>query len=145
MKHNERGFTLIELLAAILILSIIGIIIWNVFIQGNKYNQTAISKNMLQQEANLVVTDLTKIHQTSSTYTISSTGCQISVSYTRNDGTTSSEVLNSSNICYSSSFTGTVDPNVTDINLTITLSDKEKPSNKFDVDTILYRLKDGGI
>lgn len=145
MKHKERGFTLIEVLASILILSIIGVIIWNVFIQGSKYAKYSLSKNALQQEANYVITNLTRIHQTSTTYQISSSSCQINVTYTKQDGTISTKLFDSQDICYSTNFTGTVNPNEDDINLTITLSDKKKSSSKVDISTILYRLKDGGI
>lgn len=145
MNQKQCGLTFIELLATITVLSIIGIIIWNVFIQGNKYSQTSISKNMLQQEANLVITNLTKIHQTSAQYEIISSSCQISVSITKKDGTTTSQVFDSPTICYSTNFSGIVDPSQDDINLTITLSDKKNSSNHLDVDTVLYRLKDGGV
>ena len=52
---NQKGVTLIELLATITILSIIGVIIWNVFIQGTKYSNTAVTKNRLIQESNIVI------------------------------------------------------------------------------------------
>lgn len=142
MVRNQRGLTLIELLATLSILSFIGVIIWNVFFQGYHYSQKAINKNMLQQEANIVITRLTKIHQISKEYELITAGCQITVNYTNQDNTQQSEIFEHSKFCYSTNFSGLVDPNADDIKLKIFISDKNDPNNRAEVDTILYRLKD---
>jgi prepilin-type N-terminal cleavage/methylation domain-containing protein len=151
LKLNQRGLTLIEVLATLVILSVAGVIIWNVFFQGYNYSQKAISKNSMQQEANLVITSLKKIHQTSDEYTIANfeeSGCSaIKISYIEYIITHPTEVNNqlfhNARLCISSSFTGTI--NTKDINrvpLTITINDKNNPSDSVQIDTILFRMKE---
>ena len=79
-KINQRGITLIELLATLAILSIVSILIWSIFFQGTNYSNKAMTKNQMQQEANIIITNLTKIHQTSDSYDIdSSKTCSFTV------------------------------------------------------------------
>ena len=58
---NQRGITLIELLLTISIISFVGVLIWSVFFQGTEYSNTAITNNQMQQEANIIMTKITKI------------------------------------------------------------------------------------
>lgn len=78
---NQKGLTLIELLATITVLSIIGLIIWGVFIQGTQYFQNAMTKNQMQQEANIILERIKNIHQTSDSYTIAPLDNRIIVEY----------------------------------------------------------------
>ncbi|MFD2046318.1 type II secretion system protein [Ornithinibacillus salinisoli] len=139
MSRNEQGITLIELLATITILSIVGIIIWNVFLQGYNFSQDSMMKSRMQQETQLIVASLVNFHQkTPEPYKIENSECAITVS-------NSSEIkrFDHSQLCISSDFTGNVTPNNEDINLTITVEDKNDESNLFSMETILYRLKSG--
>ncbi|MFZ7945574.1 type II secretion system protein [Neobacillus sp. 19] len=147
MHQNQKGITLIELLVTLAILSLIGIIIWNVFFQGMKFSEKSVTKNTMQQEANLLITNLKKIHQTSKLYEISSSTCKITVSITKQDDTTQTVEFNYPDFCISfdHSIDGEVEPDIEDLNLTVTIYEKKDPKNKVEVDTILYRLKDGGI
>ncbi|MDQ6599833.1 prepilin-type N-terminal cleavage/methylation domain-containing protein [Bacillus salipaludis] len=150
MERDERGLTLIEVLASITILSILGVIIWNVFLQGYKLSQRAVSKNSMIQETNLVITNLTRIHQKSTQYTLSNTGanCEITINYTKMDGTTQTEIYNNPQICFNfditNSVTMPVNPKQNDVSLKITSSDKKNPSNNITINTMLYRIKAGG-
>lgn len=150
MIRNQRGLSLVELLAVLAILSFLGTIIWSVFFQGYNFSKRAVTKNMLQQDANLIVTNLTKIHQTSEQYTISTTssitnapGCNtIKVSYTNQDNSDHTLSFDKTGFCYSTDVTGTFNPNEDNkINLKITIYDQEDPNNKVEVNAFLYRLK----
>ncbi|WP_034764565.1 type II secretion system protein [Rossellomorea vietnamensis] len=142
---NERGVTLIEVLATITILSIIGVVIWNVFFQGLNYSDKAVTQNTMQQESNYISMKLTRIHQTSKEYELTSSDCMIKVEYvTRNKGTLE-ETFKEPDLCLSTNFSGSVDPNKEDLSLTISIGDKERAANKFDLKTVFYRLKENGI
>jgi prepilin-type N-terminal cleavage/methylation domain-containing protein len=141
---NERGLTLIEVLATITILSIIGVVIWNVFFQGLTYSDKAVTQNSMQQESNYISMKLTRIHQTSKEYELTSSDCKIKVEYvTKNKGTLE-ETFKEPGLCLSTSFSGSIDPNKEDLSLTISIRDKEKAANKFDLKTVFYRLKGNG-
>lgn len=141
MYRNEKGLTLLEVLLAVTILSMIGILIWNVFFQGFEFSNKTIKKSQIQQEANYVIVSMMNFHRGSaSTYQISATGCKITVS---NSAKTS--VFEHPQICFSSDFTGnkTVNPNLENINFTLTAADKDDEHNKITIDTVLSRLKSG--
>jgi prepilin-type N-terminal cleavage/methylation domain-containing protein len=145
MIRQQRGITLIELLATISILSFVGVIIWSVFFQGYTFSHKSMSKNSIQQEATIILTNLTKIHQTSQQYEISNTSCGITVKITKQDSSIQTQEFNHSGLCISSSYTGVVIPDQDDIHLTLNIYEIEDPTNKVNVDSFLYRLKDGGI
>ncbi|MEH7255815.1 prepilin-type N-terminal cleavage/methylation domain-containing protein, partial [Neobacillus niacini] len=147
LLRTQRGITLIEVLVTLAILSFIGITVWNVFFQGYNFSQKSITKNTIQQEANLVITNLTNIHQTSKQYEIQSAACQITVNITNNDNSTKTMVFNDSRFCYSTLNTGLINPKLTSnrLMLTVSVSDRKVTSNKVDINTTLYRLKDGGV
>jgi prepilin-type N-terminal cleavage/methylation domain-containing protein len=142
---KQEGLSLIELLVTLAILSFIGIIIWSVFIQGYKFSQKSISKNTMQQETNLLITNLKKIHQTSKEYNIITGTCTITVNATKSDDSTQTYVFDHPNLCFSLDRTGLIQPDIEDVKLTITISEKNDSENKLEIETILYRLKDGGI
>lgn len=62
--QNERGFTLIELLVSIALGSIVLVLIYQFFFQGIHFSKVVNDKTLLQQEANYMVSSMTKIHQT---------------------------------------------------------------------------------
>jgi prepilin-type N-terminal cleavage/methylation domain-containing protein len=148
--RDERGLTLVEVLATLTILSIVSVIIWSVFFQGYKFSQKAISKNFILQEANILTTNLTKIHQTIDIYEITSGYCTISVT---NMTTTphNVQIFNHPNICFKlleiNNVSGTgprkVEPNKNgnDISLKVSASDKKDPNNNLTINTFLYRVK----
>ncbi|MEO2074634.1 MAG: prepilin-type N-terminal cleavage/methylation domain-containing protein [Bacillus sp. (in: firmicutes)] len=163
MKKDERGLTLVEVLATITIISIVSIIIWSVFFQGINFSKKATSRNLMLQEMNLLVTNLTKIHQTSSVYEISSSGpnnCEITVISKKRDKIQNidivqpTQIFNHSQICFNfildikNKRTGTspntIEPNENDVSITLTASDKNNPDNKVITKSYLYRMKGVG-
>lgn len=141
---NERGLTLIEVLSTITILSVIGVVIWNVFFQGLYYSDKAVTQNAMQQESNYVALKLTRIHQTSKEYELTSSDCMIKVNYITKNNESLEETFKDERLCYSTSFSGRVDPNKEDLPLTISIHDKEKTADTFDMETVFYRLKENG-
>ncbi|MDP4156097.1 MAG: type II secretion system protein [Bacillota bacterium] len=142
MIRTQRGISLIELLVTLAILSVIGTIIWSVFFQGYKYSQKAVTKNRLQQEANLVIVNLTKIHQTSLVYSINNADCKITVNFTKKQNNSQqSQVFEGNGLCYTTDVTGNFDPNQNDNDVKVTVYDQNDRNNKAEVDTFLYRLK----
>lgn len=135
LKKNERGLTLIELLLSLSIATIVGILIWNVFFQGFNYSNKAMTKNQMQQEANIIISSLTKYHRTVDSYEISSSNCKISISGN------SIEIYEHPQLCFKTSRTGTIQPKVEDVLLTINVSDKNAPENDVEIGTVLSRLK----
>ncbi|MEH6995868.1 prepilin-type N-terminal cleavage/methylation domain-containing protein [Neobacillus drentensis] len=148
--RSERGITLIEVLAAITILSIAGVTIWQVFFQGYQLSQRSVTKNMLQQESNIVISKLTNIHQTEEEYKIESVDCKIKVLSKTN---TEIEVFSNSQYCFQAEDPKTkleipltnLKPNETgsDFDLVIRISDRKNIKNTVGVRTLLYRLKEG--
>lgn len=126
------------------ILSIIGVIIWSIFFQGFNFSQKSMSKNTIHQESNLVITNLTRIHQTSNEYEISMSSCKIIVIATKQDTTTKTYEFEHPRLCFSINQVGIFDPSTQDVDIKLTIYERIEPSNVVDVDTILYRLKDGG-
>lgn len=134
MKSDERGLTLIEVLTTLAILSFIGTIIWSVFIQGYRNSQQAISKNLILQEVNILISNLTNLHQKLDIYEITSENCTIKIT---NLKTTpyQTQVFSNKNICFNileiNNVKGAgpmrVEPNKVgnDISLKISASDKK--------------------
>jgi prepilin-type N-terminal cleavage/methylation domain-containing protein len=145
MSRNEKGVTLIELMAAITILSLIGGIIWGILFQGNRSSQDSISKNNIQEEANIMIMKLKRIHQTSKEYTINSTSCSVTVNATKQDGSTQNTEFKNAKLCISVDHPGYIQPSLQDLQLNVTIYELKNPKNTITVDTQLYRLKDGVI
>lgn len=163
MNLKQDGITLIEVLLILALLSVVGVIIWGVFLQGIKFSSKAVSINNLQQEANIITTSLTNTHQTSSHYKINFDDNDTIIiegsfrtdneegSFRKNTEifnnplfnyqlkveTKSQGVENLQNINSGS----TIDPNKVDTFIELTVSDKKDTSNKFTVKTVLSRLK----
>jgi len=157
MKNNEKGVTLVELLATVTILSIVGILVWSVFIQGIKHSNKESTKNLLTQEANYVQFSLKKIHQTSEEYQIKfPSPCSIQI---EDLNAPSNPVLNLNNnqICYSINDVTNYDDGLTfdlsttsikpkdihhSISFQLILKEKKNERNKVITHTILSRLKE---
>ncbi|WP_147532519.1 PilW family protein [Bacillus marasmi] len=143
--RNERGITLVESLAALTILSIIGVIIWNVFFQGYNFSKNAASKNMMQQEANIIIAHLNRIHQTAVSYKISiPENGTIEITVNERNHSTRKVLFKNSQLLFQINKIGKIDPKNDDIDLIITIKDKNNPDNFVEVETLLYRLKGGG-
>jgi prepilin-type N-terminal cleavage/methylation domain-containing protein len=146
VRKNQNGLTLIEVLVSLTILSIIGIVMWNVFIDGISYSHKAVSQNTMQQEANLITVSLTKIHQTSDEYEVRSKDCTLSVTHRSEKGTVYKEYKHP-RLCFTSNDTGSgnttfINPSRKDFSLDLKIYDKESPENKLKVNTTLFRLKE---
>lgn len=61
-RIDARGITLVELLAALALVGVISVLLWNFFFQALNFNDRAISKHQLQQEANVIVNTIQQIH-----------------------------------------------------------------------------------
>ncbi|MED4203172.1 prepilin-type N-terminal cleavage/methylation domain-containing protein [Neobacillus mesonae] len=160
MNHDERGLTLVEVLATLTIFSIVSIIIWSIFFQGVNYSQEATSKNLKLQELNIINTNLTKIHQTSSEYEILKSGsnnCEITVTSKKRDKTHNVDIVqpniifSHTQICFDfvldirGDKSGlTIKPNDNDVSITLTASDKKRPENKVSIKSYLYKMKGVG-
>lgn len=150
--RTQRGITLVELLAVLAILSLIGTLIWSVFFQGFNFSKKAETKNRIQQEANILVTNLIKIHQSSDEYKVSSSNCVATVTFS--DPAKSPLIFKDSQLCYDvqlvdpktkNVITEFVTPNTQDSELKGNIHDINDSTNKVDIDSLLYRLKgDGG-
>lgn len=146
--NSQRGITLVELLAAITIVSIVGLLVWGVLIQGTKYSEQAVTKNQLTQEANIVISTARSIHQNSDEYTITSnTDCGIRIG---------EKDFNHPNICYKVSNLKDSDENTINngedidprdekyhsISFGLTVEDRENAENAVEIRTELYRLSE---
>ncbi|MFC0270176.1 type II secretion system protein J [Metabacillus herbersteinensis] len=70
LDQRQMGITLIELLAVLAIMSFLLILVGSMLINGLSYSNRAQANVLLQQEANLLVTTLDRIHKTQISYTI---------------------------------------------------------------------------
>ena len=68
MIRNQKGLTLMELLVSIALGSIMFVLIYQFFFQGIHFSKVINERTLLQQEANYLVSSLTKIHQASDSY-----------------------------------------------------------------------------
>lgn len=162
VKSNEHGVTIIELLTAITILAIVGAIIWGAYSQGMNFSKNEITKNEMQQEANIIISQLTRIHQTTQSYRIVSSECTISVTYTEKNkpDVNQTTTFENSKLCLRAEENLDKDNNNTnqitehvlikgnpefrDTPLSIMVIDKNNSNNYLQFETLLYRLKGGG-
>ncbi|MDF2606473.1 MAG: prepilin-type N-terminal cleavage/methylation protein [Bacillales bacterium] len=156
MLRNNKGITLVELLVSMAISSIILVLIWGIYFQGAKFSKVVTNKTLLQQEANTLISNLTRIHQTSTaTYMFQFSGNSsaedLSSFTVVGDETTKIEntnflysiytfdVSNSTEELITNNFT--VSPNIDDFNIKIVIKDKNNPTVKYEAKTILTRIK----
>lgn len=143
MVKNQRGITLVEVLAAIILIAIISFLAWNIFFQGKNYTEKSISKSQMQQEANIILSRLSKIHQSSDTYEVNIQTCSFTIKYTVS-GTTKNEPFNNSKLCITlTNIPNIVDPKtINAINFNLKIEDINKSNNHISVNSYLYRLKE---
>ncbi|WP_394233121.1 type II secretion system protein [Niallia oryzisoli] len=149
VKLNQRGVTVIELLVALTILSLIIVLIWNVFFQGLHFSKKEMTKNQMQQEANVIITHLTKIHQRSEAYEITSNSCKISATYHEVGQSNQTITFENNRLCLTAEnldedatdkYYIAGDPNHHDTSLSILIKDINDPDVNIHVDTLLYRI-----
>lgn len=142
---NERGLTLVEVLATFIIFTFVFILVWSIFFQGTNYSKKAVSKNQMQQEANVIISSLNSIHKRSTEYTVisKSNSCSFSIQYTDKDGA-KTEVFENSQMCIelANSFTKPVNPKTTNVEIDLIIKEKDHPNNKVTINTLLSRLKE---
>ncbi|MBP3038240.1 prepilin-type N-terminal cleavage/methylation domain-containing protein [Bacillaceae bacterium Marseille-Q3522] len=143
MIKNKRGVTLLELLLALALSGIVTLIICGVFFQGIRFSNIIREKTSLQQEANRVITELTRLHQTTVTpYTVSCNASSCTV--TSEDG--KEIAIDNRNYIYTLSIADreflpvTIDPEKQDLTITVTITDKEDPSLQYEISTVLAKI-----
>lgn len=163
---NQAGLTLIEVLATLTILSIVSVVIYNVFSNGLRYSSQAEDTVLIQQEANYLLTLLKEQHENSDFYTV--TIDKEGQTFIINEGLTNEINVTNTNYYYYqicemdetgpkvcsekgvSSFVKTIHPKVTNnqVNgdiygnfyLKINLTSKTNPNLTYEIKTILSRL-----
>lgn len=156
--RDERGLTLVEVLATLTILSIVSLIIWSIFFQGINFSKKATSKNVMIQESNIVISNLTTLHRGKNKYEITSTGtnnCEITITTDISNTEKQTQTFTHPQMCFE--FTSDIknkkvgepepnkiDPNENDVSLTLTIKDNNDPTNKVTTSTYLYRMKGVG-
>lgn len=80
---GQKGFTLVELLAVLLLLSMVVALVWTTVLTSMRYNLSETNKLKMQEEANLIITNLQNIHRKCDNYMIENrnggiwmTGCK---------------------------------------------------------------------
>ncbi|SER85751.1 prepilin-type N-terminal cleavage/methylation domain-containing protein [Psychrobacillus sp. OK032] len=136
IKSNERGFTLLELLSTLVLFSIFAVIIWSFFFQSIKFNDVEISKNQLQQEANLIVNTIQQVHTTSSKYTISTNTSETSLTISNNQ----TEITFDKNNVQYNLYGSEILPNG-DYHLFLTLTSTQNSSVNFITETTFSKLR----
>jgi prepilin-type N-terminal cleavage/methylation domain-containing protein len=154
---NEDGITLIELLATLAILSIVSVLLYGVLLNGFHYSKKSQEKVSIQQEMNIIVTSITKFHESYETYEIkvdhNPDASKIQL-IGKDSGTVVKTIeLSNSNYEYSlfdySGPTETALPQLPAIKNVITsqplyirllIKDKKHPSQTYEVKTIISRL-----
>lgn len=101
MHDQEEGMTLVEVLAALVLVALVSGVIWSVISIAAQFNVSETSTLRLQQEANLIITNLQQTHRQCDTYhlTISQTKVEVSSCQNREG-----QVLDSYNRVISDSF-----------------------------------------
>lgn len=152
-KHSQKGITLIELLITLAILLIIGVLVWGVFFQGAEYSNKSILKNQMQQEANIIISKLTNIHQTSKSYTLDYSDCKIIVAYEKEgESINHNETFENNKLCFhidrsledksEEEVTFPIKQDNPDIlkDIWIRVEERNNPSNKIKVEAYFFRL-----
>ena len=140
--QNQSGLSLTEVLATIVLLSIVTILAWSIFFEGAQFSNKAITKNQMQQEANVILSQLSKVHKITNYYKVDINPCSFSLEYTLNSRV-KKEVFDNSNLCIKLlNVPSEVNPKKTDINLELIIEDINDPTNNLKVSSLLYRLKE---
>lgn len=137
---NQKGVTLVELLATLVIFGIFSTIIWAFLFQTVKTNEVEISKNQLQQEANIILNALDEVHRKSSEYTIDYNSDEIIIKPTNS----SPIVFSNSQIDYNlfPLVSGkSISPNTDQLNITLVLKSKTNENVNTKLKSTFVRLK----
>ncbi|WP_419956023.1 PulJ/GspJ family protein [Neobacillus niacini] len=152
---NDDGITLIEVLATLAIMSIISILLYGVLMNGFDYSKKSQEKVSIQQEMNIVVTSITKFHESYRSYDIkidhNPDARKIQLLGKDSAGTVVNTVeLSNPDYEYSLyDYSGTIEttfPTTRNVNtsqalyIRITIKDKKNPSQTYEVKTIISRL-----
>ncbi len=151
---NETGLTLIEVLATITILSIVSVVIYNVFTSGLRYSSKAEETTLIQQEANYLLTLLKEQHEKTTNYYTITVENNHNIAILNKDRSNEIDVTNSQylyQICDLDDTKSCDEQNATDHTITktpinerfhvkIILINKSNPDNKYEIQTILSRL-----
>ncbi len=145
MVQNEKGVTLIELLAALTIFGIFSTIVWAFFFQSFQANNVEMTKNSLQQEANLIINTLQEVHRNSESYLI-----VIDDDFKTLEITPDSEasyLFNKSGVLYEIFSTNSFEsgdriyPNNFDFPMTLILTSSENNNLQIKIQTVFSKIK----
>lgn len=143
MIKKQNGVSLVETLAIIVLIAIFSILAWSIFFQGSDYSKTAMTKNQMYQEANQIISELTKIHQTNKEYIISSSeSCIFEVYKIEEPGQSKIYEKNHTQLCYTIT-EKTVQSDQTNIQLQLSINNKNDENNEIVVTIQLNRLIGG--
>jgi len=134
MMKDQRGVTLMELLAAIIIFMIFGSIVWGFFFQSIKFNDVEVTKQDLQQEANLIINFLQQTHTKGITYSVT----------TNHDGSVLSiegEDFNRQGIIYDISGSDPSPITGREFYFLLELKSKEYPNLSYKIETTFSRIR----
>lgn len=144
MVQNEKGVTLIELLAALTIFGIFSAIIWAFFFQSFQVNKVEMTKNSLQQEANLIINTLQEVHRNSESYLIVIDDFKTLEITPDSEG---SYLFNKSGVLYEISSTNSFEsgdriyPNNFDFPMTLILTSSENNNLQIKIQTVFSKIK----
>lgn len=134
-RLNEKGITLVELLAGLALFGIISVLIWNFFFQALNFNEREVTKNQLQQEANLIVNTIQQLHTKSTITSLTNTNDSLTVNYDVNKH----KDFDKKNIVYILE-PSTIVPSK-EFKFKLTLESSTNDSVKFKVETTFSKLK----
>ena len=137
---NQKGVTLVELLATLVIFGIFSSIIWAFLFQTIKINEVELSKNQLQQEANIIINALDEVHRKSSEYTIEYNSNEIIIT----DKNSSQIVFSNPQIDYNLyplQSGKTISPKTDQLNITLVLKSKSNKNVNTTLKSTFKRLK----
>lgn len=146
---KEVGITLIELLATIVILSIVIVLTYSIFFNGLTSSEKANEQVNLQQEMNLLLTSITKLHENESSYAIIADKTP-NASTVSLQGTNNTFKFSNSDFDYTLYYyqvIGNIEKHLDKtihsahaLHITIIISNKNQPNQKYEIKTIISRL-----
>lgn len=143
MVQNEKGITLIELLAALVLFGIFSTIIWAFFFQSTQANNIELTKNKLQQEANLIISTLQEVHKKSNLYTVILSEDSLVV----DSDTVGTYIFDKPDITYEMVSTPpinsreTIHPKRENFTMTLIVTSKENANIQTTIHTVFSRIK----
>ena len=151
---NEKGITLIELLAALVLFGIIAVLIWSFFFRAINFNDREVTKNQLQQEANLIVNTIQQLHTKYTITEFTPTPSSLFIKGKKNVGegkiTYAEETFKKEQIVYGvtvriikpsgKTFQDSFENPITEFELSLNLTSKQDPNVKYQTKTIFSKL-----